>query len=354
MRNEDRRLQPVRLGGEFVGFSPRVAHILSERRWLVVVGIGIMSILSLACAIKKVETSKVIYLHGRAAQEQGNDMQAAAYWTALRDQTSKEISSNQYLTTNYFLRASANFELGDWDAGFADLKQVDPENLSKEEFWIYPLFSILMGEYYSHQNMTSVADNFYQSVLRKSTFKSSPIYLLALERHVNNAIKAADLKAVSQESPEKYKLKQYEDLTKDLMKYVEEFPYMSVPHYLLGDLLLKSGRSDESLEQLLASLELDLPTSDLQRSAEFEIAQLLSSHDVSAPLKSVLLDKAFQWWKGKDNRSIFRSGENTLGWIRTQENRTPVAGSEQSDRKVRYLAVSTGDNKWKILVWEAL
>ena len=307
-----------------------------------------------SCAIKRVESSKVLYQHARLAQEQGNDLQAAAYWSVLRDQTSKEIASNQFLTTNYFLRASANFELGDWPAGFADLKQVDPENLSKEEFWIYPLFSILMGEYYSQQNMTSVADNFYQSVLRRSTFKSSPIYLLALERHVNNSIKATEIKAQSQENSEKFRLKEFESLAKELIKYIEDFPYLSVPHYLLGDLLLKMGRADEALEQLLASLELQLPTRDLHRSAEFEIAQLLSAHSVSAPLKSVLLEKALQWWQGQDNDSIFRSGENTFDWIRSQETTVPVFANEQPDRKVRYLAVSSGDNKWKILIWEAL
>src|SRR3990172_256078 len=121
-----------------------------------------------ACSLHRVETSKTLYEQARAAEEQGHDLQAILYWKALAGRATSEIDAGHYPTTNYFLRASANFELGFWDQGYEDLKQVQPESLSEEEFWIYPLYAVLMGDYYSAKNMTSVAQNFYQSVLKKS------------------------------------------------------------------------------------------------------------------------------------------------------------------------------------------
>ena len=311
----------------------------------------ILLLLVSGCAIKRVETSKTIYQHARQAQEAANDLQATLYWKALLEQTTKEIEAGHYPVTNYFLRASAHFELGEWDHGFEDLKQVQPQGLSSGEFWIYPLYSILMGDYYAQQQMTAVAGNFYQSVLRKSTYKASPVYLLALERHMNNLIKAVEFQAKDRVDGEKFKQKEYEGLVKDLMKYVEEFPHSSVPHFLLGDLMLKMGRANDAMEHLLAALEMTLPTVDLRRSAEFEIATLLSSHQVSPELKTVLLRKARQWWGKENNGSIFRFGENTLEWVRRQDSRSEIPPEMRPDQKVSYLAVSRG-NEWKILVWE--
>jgi hypothetical protein len=190
-------------------------------------------------------------------------------------------------------------------------------------------------------------------VLKKSSYKTSPIYLLALERHTNNSIKSIELQAQRREDGEKFKQKEYDDLVDDLKKQVEDFPFQSVSHFLLADLLLKAGRAEESLEQFLASLEMGLPTSDLQKSAEFEIATLLSSYEISPALKSVLLRKAAQWWGEPEGASIFHAGEDTLGWIRQQQGTPEASTGLDGETRVRYLAVRSAE-KWKILVWEKI
>src|SRR5262245_19652117 len=111
-------------------------------------------ILLSGCAHQKVETSKTIYENARAAQAENNEVQAIADWKAVVEIATREIEHEKYLTSNYFLRASAYFELGEWEKGFEDLKNVQPESLSEQEYWIYPLYAVLMGDYYSQRNMT--------------------------------------------------------------------------------------------------------------------------------------------------------------------------------------------------------
>ncbi len=304
-----------------------------------------------ACAIKKVETSKSLYQRAREAQEAGQDLEAVVYWKALLNQVNGEIEKGNYLQTNYFLRATAHFELGEWDSGFEDLKQVQPQTLRSEEFWIYPLYLVLMGDYYAQQNMTSVAENFYQSVLKKSTWKTSPVYLLAMERRINNSILRIESTAKKRPDRDKFRQKEFEDLAKETSKLTEELPFDSIPHFLHADLLLKTGNAEESLEHLMAALEMGLPTHDLQKSAEFEIAALLSEHEISTELKSILLQKASQWWGAPDTESILQAGESSMEWMMQQEVSAPSEVENQA--QVRYLAVAR-EGKLKILAWEKL
>ena len=304
------------------------------------------------CAIHKVETAKSLYWEARQAQEAGNDIEAISHWKAVVQKTDQEISAGHYLSTNYFMRASAYFELGEWDRGFADLKQLQPDQLREEELWIYPLYSVLIGDYYSQKSMTLIAENFYQSVLKKSAYKSSPVYLLALERHVNNAIRAADAAAPESPDPEKYKMKTYEDLSKEVQKYLEDVPYASVPHFLMADLLLKTKQPEPALEHFLASLEMGLPTADLRHSAEFEIATLLSDYKIPPRLKTVLLARGAEWWS-QQNSETLSAGENNVEWLLQQEGSKEGVDKEQKETRIRYLAVRNGQ-KLKILAWEKL
>ena len=309
-------------------------------------------LLTCGCAIHKVETSKSYYESARQAQAEGKDVEATIYWKAIVTQADQQIQEGKYLATNYFLRASAYFELGEWENGFADLKQLHPEDLRSEELWIYPLYAVMLGDYYSQNNMTGVAENFYQSVLKKSSFKSSPVYILALERHVNNSIKAINLRTENKEGGEKIKQKEYEDLTKEIYKYAEEFPFYSAPHFLLGDLLLKLGSPEDSLEQYLACVDLGPPTKDMLQGAEFAIATLLSDYEVSAQLNSTLLTKAAQWWSAENSSSFLVTGENTFGWLKQQDLAHPLSQeAATADTKIRYLAVKNG-NQLKVLTWE--
>ncbi len=314
--------------------------------------IAALVVLSLcSCSVKKVETSKSLYQQARQAQEAGQDLEAVVYWKALLNQANSEIEKGHYLQTNYFLRASAHFELGEWEDGFEDLKQLQPQSLRSEEFWIYPLYLVMMGDTYSRQQMTSVAANFYESVLKKSTWKSSPVYLLAMERRINNSIRRIESAARKRTDPAKFRQKEFEDLAKETEKLTEEFPFNSIPHFLFADLLLKTGNPEESLEHFLAALEMGLPTHDLQRSAEFEIATLLSAYEVSTELKSVLLDKASRWWGKPDSGSILQTGENSMEWMLQQELSVMPGTANEQEAKVRYLAVIR-EGKLKILAWE--
>jgi hypothetical protein len=194
-----------------------------------------------------------------------------------------------------------------------------------------------------------VADNFYSSVLNKSSLKTSSVYLLALERQINNTIQKLQRNADSNDD-EKAKLKEYEALSKQVEKYIEEIPYASVPHYLLADLLLKLGHADPALEHLIASIEIGLPTTDLRRSAEFEIANLLTDYEVSAGLRTLLLQKAADWWGGK-TASVLRSGSGTADWVQQHEFARPDLKISGAQGQVRYLAIANGE-KLKILLWE--
>jgi tetratricopeptide (TPR) repeat protein len=306
------------------------------------------------CSIGTVQNSKSLYIHAQGAANAGHDAEAIVYWKKVIEQTSGEIKEGKYLTTNYFLRASAYFELGNWDKGFEDLKQVHPGELQDEEMWIYPLYAILMGDYYSQQGMASVGENFYQSVLNKSTLKSSPIYLLALERHINNAIKTTESRAAGRPDAEKIRTVGFEELRKEAVKYTENFPFSAIPHFLLGDLLLKTGRSDESLEQFLASIELGLPTSDLQESAEFQIATLIADYPISPAMKAVLLRKAPQLWNQPPAQSIFHAEENSVQKILLESGiDVPEEIKSEPESRIRFLAVSK-EGRLKIILWEKL
>lgn len=308
-----------------------------------------------ACPVRKVETSKDYYESARQAQTEGKDLEAIVYWKAVVAQTNKEIEAGHFLSTNYFLRASAYIELGEWEKGFADLQQLNPEDLKNEELWIYPLYAVMLGDYYSQNNMTSVAENFYQSVLKKSSFKSSEVYILALERHVNNSIKAINLQTEDEENGEKIKQKEYQDLSKEVNKYTEEFPFQGVPHYLMGDLLFKLDLTDPALEHFLASVELGLPTRDLLQSAEFAMASLLSEYEISPALNSTLLIKASMWWGTENSSSFFQTGENTFDWLQKQNlaHQIPADTGNKEITKVRYLAVKNG-NEIKVVTWEKI
>lgn len=308
-------------------------------------------LLQFGCSVNKVETSKAIYEQARHAQARGDDLQAVLYWKSLLQQSEKEMKAGKYVTTNRFLHASAYFELGQWDRGFPELKQLQPDELRSEELWIYPLYLILLGDYYSQNQMPSVAEHFYESILKKSSFKTSSVYLLALERKINNRIKFVVFQAEKEKDPEKFKTKEYETLAKEAEKYLEEFPFSSVPHFLLADLLLKTGQPDEALEHCIAALELNLPTADLRQSAEFTIASLLSEYPVSPRLKTVLLKRASEWWGDPNGISIFRAGENNAEWIGEQMGRNLQDLKLEPGAKVRYLALSR-EGKLKILIWE--
>jgi tetratricopeptide (TPR) repeat protein len=307
-----------------------------------------------ACAVKKVETAKSLYLQARASQEKGEDLVAIANWKAVVDQAGKELQNGNYPNTNRIIRASALVELNEWDRAFEDLKNIRAEELRDEELWIYPMYSILMGDYFAHHNMPSVAENFYQSILKKSALKSSSIYLLALERHVNNSISVIQQRASARDDAEKFKGKEYESLTKEIEKYVEEFPGSSVPHYLLADLLWKLKRMDEAIEHFIAALELGLPTKDLQKSAEFEIASILTNYEISPTLRPAILNRAQSWWSDDQNESVFRAGENTADWLSKQEFiRTPADLKADTSTRIRYLALKS-EQRLKILLWEKL
>lgn len=312
-----------------------------------------------ACAIHKVETAKSLYTVARQAQQSGDDMTAAIQWKAVVDVAGREIAAGHYLNTNHFLRASANLELNRWDEAFADLKSVQVESLTEQEFWIHPLYAILMGDYYSHNSMNSVADGFYESVLKKSAWKTSPAYLLALERKINNSIRMIERQATREEDAGKYRMKEYGTLISDLQKYVEDHPSAAVPHFLLSDLLQKTGKTELSLEHLLAAFEMGLPTRDLQRSAEYQFASLLAAEPPggvpasSAALKTTLLRKASGWWARPGNESVLRAGEGGLGSIDPQIRRPEALDSaSRPDLRIRYLAVVDSGGQWEIVAWE--
>jgi hypothetical protein len=315
------------------------------------IALALFFALAADCAIHKVETSKALYEQARKAQAEGKDLEAIVYWKALLNQSEKEISKGHYVSTNQFLRASALFELGEWDRGFAEIKQLQPELLRKEEFWIYPLYTVLIGDYYSQKDMPFVAQQFYESILGDSRSKNSSIYLLALERKINNSIRAIQIQAEKKEDADKYKRKEYETLEKEVEKYLQDYPFSGVAHLLLADLLLKLGRADEALEQFIASLDLMLPTRDLKQSAEFEIASLLSNYTVSPRLKTVLLKRASDWWSKPDETSIFQAGENEAQWIARQLGVDVQQVGSDPKAKRRYLALSS-QGKFKILLWE--
>lgn len=306
-----------------------------------------------ACAIHKVETAKTIYLEARQAQEQGEDLRAIAAWKAAAEQAGKEIEKGSYLNTNHMIRASAYVELGEWDRAFEDLKEIHIDELREEELWIYPMHSILMGDYYAQQNMNSVAENFYQSILKKSSLKLSSIYLLALERHVNNSIELIQRHAASTQDPEKFKNKEYEALAKEIEKFVEESPQSSVPHYLLADIESKLGQGNLALEHFLAAVEMSIPTKDLDKSAQFEIATILTNYEISPLLRSTILRRAQRWWPG-EAAGLLRAGEESTEWLLQQSFvHAPEDLKSSAENRVRYLAISDG-SKLKILLWERL
>lgn len=308
-----------------------------------------LALLLAGCAIHKVGTSKSLYTAAVQAQETGNDLEAVASWKALAAQADREIAAGHYLSTNYFMRATARMELGLWDEGFADLKMIEPGALREEEYWIYPLYLVLQGDYYAQNNMTSVASNFYQSVLKKSSYKSSSVYLLALERDINNTIKSIELQAAGEPDPGKYRRKGYEDLSKDVQKYLEEYPYSSVPHYLMADLLAKIGTNNAAVEHLIAALELGLPSQDLQKSAEFLLATIAADSSLQGPLKTTLLRKAQTWWSKTENDSLLRAGENEAAWLHQQDPTFP-----STTGTVRWLGVARDGGMMKLLLWEPI
>ncbi len=310
-------------------------------------------ILIAACAVHEVETAKTIYIEARQAQEQGEDLTAIAAWKAAAEQAGKEIQNGSYPNTNRMIRASALVELGEWDLAFEDLKEIKIDELRDEELWIYPMRAILMGDYYAQQNMNSVAENFYQSILKKSSLKTSSIYLLALERHVNNSIELIQQQAATTQDPEKFKNKEYETLAKEIEKFVEESPQNSVPHYLLADIESKLGENNLALEHFLAAVEMDLPTKDLNQSAQFEIAAILANFEISPLLRSTILRRAQRWWPGEDS-GLLRAGEESTEWLLQQSFvHSPEDLKSSAENRVRYLAISDG-SKLKILLWEKL
>lgn len=310
-------------------------------------------ILIAACAVHKVETAKTIYLEARQAQEQGEDLNAIAQWKAVAAQAGKEIKNGSYPNTNRMIRASANVELGEWDLAFEDLKEIQIDELRDEELWIYPMHAILMGDYYAQQNMNSVAENFYQSILKKSSLKTSSIYLLALERHINNSIDLIQQHASTAQDPEKFKNKEYETLSKEIEKFVEESPQSSVPHYLFADIESKLGEGNLALEHFLAAVEMGLPTKDLNQSAQFEIAKILTNYEISPLLRSTILRRAQRWWPGEDS-GLLRAGEESTEWLMQQSFvHAPEDLKSSAENRVRYLGISDG-SKLKILLWEKL
>jgi hypothetical protein len=310
-------------------------------------------VLIAACAVHKVETAKTIYLEARQAQEQGEDLKAIAAWKVAAEQAGKEIENGSYPNTNRMIRASSYVELGEWDRAFEDLKEIKIDELRDEELWIYPMRAILMGDYYAQQDMNSVAENFYQSILKKSSLKSSSIYLLALERHVNNSIELIQQHAATAQDPAKFKNKEYETLGKEIEKFVEESPQSSVPHFLFADIESKLGEGALALEHFLAAVEMGLPTKDLDRSAQFEIASILTNYEISPSLRSTILRRGQRWWSGEDS-DLLRAGEESTEWLLKQSFvHTPEDLKSTAENRVRYLAISDG-SKLKILLWEKL
>jgi hypothetical protein len=303
----------------------------------------------LSCAANRIETNKSVYQQAREAQETGDDLKATLYWKELLARSEKELASGSNVSTNSFMRASALFELGRWEDGFSALKDVHPEALSEEEMWIYPLYTVLMGDYYSQKKMTSVADDFYQSVLKKSSLKMSPVYMLALERMVNNSILRINSEARTRPDPEAWKSKQYQDLQSDVQKVILESPGNGVPHFLMGDLLAKTGRTDDSMQHLIASLDLGLPTHDLKQDAEYELAGQLSVHGASEEWKSAFLESAIRWWGSPTASSVFQAGENSVKWAK--ESGLVVDATLQPDVMIRYVAIKRQDGL-RIVVWD--
>jgi hypothetical protein len=142
-------------------------------------------------------------------------------------------------------------------------------------------------------------------------------------------------------------------LQNEVEKFLEDSPAGSVPHFLLGDLLVKQGKEEQALEHFLVALDFGLPTSDLKKSAEFELADLLSRHPVSPEMKAALLDKAAIWWTNQESSSIFRTGQNTVRWLVEQKAQLPDAMNNAMDSNVRYLAISD-HGTLKVLIWEKL
>ncbi len=153
----------------------------------------------------------------------------------------------------------------------------------------------------------------------------------------------------------KLRQKEYEDLVKEVTKYAEDFPFQSVPHFLLGDLLFKLELPDASLEHFLACLELGLPTRDLLQSAEYELASLLSQYQVAPHLNATLLSKASEWWKSDGASSFFQAGENSFEWLKQQQVAHDFSRNleDAGSARIRYLAVKNAE-RFKILAWEKI
>lgn len=309
----------------------------------------LLPLVLMSCAANRIETHKSIYQQAREAQESGDDLQATLYWKELLTQSEKELAAGSNVSTNSFMKASALFELGRWEDGFSALKDVHPESLSEEEMWIYPLYTVLMGDYYSQKKMTSVADDFYQSVLKKSSLKMSPVYMLALERMVNNSILRINSEAKQHSDPDVWKSKQYQDLQSDVQKVILESPANGVPHFLMGDLLAKTGRTDDSMQHLIASLDLGLPTHDLKQDAEYELATQLADHGAAEEWKPAFLESAIRWWSGPAASSVFQAGENSVKWAR--ESGLTGEPALDPDVMIRYVAIKR-QNGLQIVVWD--
>jgi tetratricopeptide (TPR) repeat protein len=316
---------------------------------------GVVLVLSVsACSVRRVETAKSLYDSARRAQSEGNDTRSVVMWKAVMAKADREIQEGHFPNTAYFIRASARLELGQWDAAFEDLKNVSPESLTADEVWIAPLYSILMGDYYSHSDMFSVAAGFYQSVLKKSTWKSSPAYLLALERKVNNSVRMIETRAEQQKDPDKFRTREYGSVLSELRKYLEDHPGSSVPHFLVADLLLKTGQPEEAMEHLVAACEMGLPTRDLRKSAEYRMAEILANHQIPLELRRTLLRKAVLWWPAGGALSAFRAGVESVQTLGAREAvfYQPIADGLSGETKIRYLAVVDEAGKWRILAWE--
>jgi len=309
----------------------------------------IISLLVMSCAANKIETHKSIYQQAREAQEAGDDLNATLYWKELLARSEKELAAGSNVSTYSFMKASALFELGRWEEGFSALKDVHPESLSEEEMWMYPLYTVLMGDYYSQKKMTSVADDFYQSVLKKSSLKMSPVYTLALERMVNNSVLRINSEAKTHSDADGWKAKQYQDLQSDVQKVILEFPANGVPHFLMGDLLAKTGQTNDSMQHLIASLDLGLPTHDLKQDAEYELATQLSEHGAAEEWKPAFLESAIRWWSAPAASSVFQAGENSVKWARASGLTGDAA--LDPDVMIRYVAIKR-QNGLQIVVWD--
>lgn len=305
--------------------------------------------IGLGCAAHQVETSKAIYEKARFAQDSGNDLEAIGYWKKLVEITSGEIEKDHHPGTNRFMRAVGKLELGMREEALGDLKELNALALRKEEYWIDPLYAVLMGDYYTVQGMYAVAEDMYQSVLKKSSLKSSVVYMIALERYINNSIRKVEQNCLRQPDPDKCRTKEYERMEKEMRKFVEEFPFSGISHMLLADLLMKTGNAEESLEHLLVSVDLGLPGHDLQSSVEFQIAMILKNHGVPSSLKKVLLEKAVQWWSRPSNDHILEAGDESGAWLIQESGLADI--DQEENIQVRYLGIRT-DGKLEVLVWE--